>query len=550
MNHVERLLTVFELAKEGDWPIRSYSNGQQKKIAICSALVTEAPILLLDEPFSGGLDPAGIMALKCILRHLAKSAGATVILTTPVPELVEELADRIVVIRDGELLAFDTPDGLRAAHGFDGAAHRSAAKADFPGGDWEYRAVFEGGEAMIRFLSGRIRTWVWPSWFLAIFAAFYLGYEAMLAYLRWEHHFSRSDLREFFGQRDGCMLFLVTAAGALRAGSFHPLFWTDYGRWLARTPWRVSKPLPLRPVHLTVDDIIFLLLVVLLLHHPYFDVLRTPLLFLFGYFAVVCVSLWMTDSTVYAWALTFGFGLAVRFWMVPWAALAVEATLYPLALLGLRQSLTDFPWSKPELLFERRPGLKHEGSKNRGKLGPSTDIGEWLAQKQPRSLGWPFDLLRPNQPPMRISWQAGIAVSLLFGWWTYAVLANPLDPEFRRMLQGAGLSLFPLVLAFVRTARYCMNYSPPISLMGRLLTMRWIVLGYDKVFVAPILILAISLCGIWLNRLGLDQTILVPVVVGSAMLAFLNVGPTFREWQHTANHRISPRYNSRTHLKL
>jgi len=403
---------------------------------------------------------------------------------------------------------------------------------------------------MIRFLSGRIRTWVWPSSFPAIMALFYLAYEAMIAYFRWQHHFSRGDLQEFYGQRDGFMLLLVAVAGALRAGSFHPLFWTDYGRWLARTPWRVSKPLPLRPIHLMPDDIAFLLVVVLLLHHPYFDVLRVPLLFLFGYFAVVCVSLWMTDTTVFAWALTFGLGLVVRFWMVPWAALAVEALLYPVALFGLRRSLTDFPWSKPDLLFDRRPGLKLEGSKDRGKLGPSTDVGEWLAQKQPRSLGWPFDLLRPNQPPMGISWPAGMAVSLLFGWWVYAVLANPLDPELRKVLQGMGLTMFPLMLAFVRIVRYCMNYSSPISLWGRLLTLRWIIVGYDKVFVAPILIFAISAVGIWLERIGLDQTILVPIVVGSALLAFLNVGPILQNWRHTGNHRISPRYNSKTHLKL
>ncbi len=132
MNHVERLLAVFELAKEGDWPIRSYSNGQQKKIAICSALVTEAPILLLDEPFSGGLDPAGILALKSILRHLAKNTAATVILTTPVPELVEEMADRIVVIRDGQLLAYDTPDGLRQRTGCTGPLTEVLERLIFP----------------------------------------------------------------------------------------------------------------------------------------------------------------------------------------------------------------------------------------------------------------------------------------------------------------------------------------------------------------------------------------------------------------------------------
>src|SRR5688500_6532056 len=58
IDHVERLLALFQLRREGDWPIRSYSNGQKKKIAVAGALVTEAPILLLDEPFAGGLDPA------------------------------------------------------------------------------------------------------------------------------------------------------------------------------------------------------------------------------------------------------------------------------------------------------------------------------------------------------------------------------------------------------------------------------------------------------------------------------------------------------------
>lgn len=112
-DHVERLLTLFELAHEGDWPIRSYSNGQKKKIAICGALVAEAPVLLLDEPFSGGLDPSGIFALKRVLQRLAERHDATIVMTTPVPEVVEELSHRIVVMRNGQVAAFDTAEGLR-----------------------------------------------------------------------------------------------------------------------------------------------------------------------------------------------------------------------------------------------------------------------------------------------------------------------------------------------------------------------------------------------------------------------------------------------------
>jgi ABC-type multidrug transport system ATPase subunit len=114
-------LRLFDLEEQGDQPIYSYSAGQMKKTALASALITEAPYMLLDEPFSGGLDPAGILALKRVVQHLAKREDVTIVMTTPVPELVEELADRVVIIRDGELAAFDTVEQLRIQSGTDGS---------------------------------------------------------------------------------------------------------------------------------------------------------------------------------------------------------------------------------------------------------------------------------------------------------------------------------------------------------------------------------------------------------------------------------------------
>lgn len=113
MDHVDRLLELFDLAEEGDWPIRSYSNGQQHKVAVCSALVTEAPVMLLDEAFSGGLDPAGILALTRVLQYMTRQKGSTVVMSTPIPELVEEMANRVVVLREGRIVALDTLEGLR-----------------------------------------------------------------------------------------------------------------------------------------------------------------------------------------------------------------------------------------------------------------------------------------------------------------------------------------------------------------------------------------------------------------------------------------------------
>lgn len=116
-DHADKLLELFDLDTHADWAISSYSNGQKHKVALCGALLCETPILMLDEAFSGGLDPAGILALKRLLRHRVEKQNATVVITTPVAELVEEVADRICVLADGEVIAFDSPANLKAEYG-------------------------------------------------------------------------------------------------------------------------------------------------------------------------------------------------------------------------------------------------------------------------------------------------------------------------------------------------------------------------------------------------------------------------------------------------
>lgn len=132
MAHAERLLRLFNLVEQGDSPMMSYSAGQQKKIALCAALITEAPYMLLDEPFSGGLDPAGILALKRVLQRLATSDHHTVVMTTPVPELIEEFSERVVVIKDGGIAANDTVEGLKRAAGVEGGLDVALQKLVHP----------------------------------------------------------------------------------------------------------------------------------------------------------------------------------------------------------------------------------------------------------------------------------------------------------------------------------------------------------------------------------------------------------------------------------
>lgn len=119
-DHAGRLFQLFNLTREADWPIRSYSNGQQKKLALASAFITEAHTLILDEPFGGGLDPAGILALKHVLKRLVAEQNYLIVISAPAPEMIEDLADRFVVLRDGKIVAHDSLDGLRQLTGING----------------------------------------------------------------------------------------------------------------------------------------------------------------------------------------------------------------------------------------------------------------------------------------------------------------------------------------------------------------------------------------------------------------------------------------------
>jgi ABC-type multidrug transport system ATPase subunit len=132
MEHIDQLLDLFDLSRQSEAQLSGLSAGQKKKVALCSALVAEAPILLLDEPFSGGLDPSGLSSLKQIIKHHTRRRDATIVLTSPVPELVEEIATRILVLEDGEILAFDTLDGLQRLTAHRGRLNEVLQRLLFP----------------------------------------------------------------------------------------------------------------------------------------------------------------------------------------------------------------------------------------------------------------------------------------------------------------------------------------------------------------------------------------------------------------------------------
>lgn len=108
---VERVITDVDLTKERDQVVGSLSGGQRNRVSLAVALVSEPELLILDEP-TVGLDPVLRRDLWAQFRRLA-AEGVTLLVSSHVMDEARE-CDRIIMMREGRLLAFDTEDGILA----------------------------------------------------------------------------------------------------------------------------------------------------------------------------------------------------------------------------------------------------------------------------------------------------------------------------------------------------------------------------------------------------------------------------------------------------
>lgn len=112
---VDELIDKFDLIDAADRPARSYSGGMKRRLDLAMSLVADPPVLFLDEPTTG-LDPRSRITLWNMIKDLADS-GRTILLTTQYMEEADFLADDIIVIDHGEVIAEGTPAELKAKAG-------------------------------------------------------------------------------------------------------------------------------------------------------------------------------------------------------------------------------------------------------------------------------------------------------------------------------------------------------------------------------------------------------------------------------------------------
>ena len=124
----DALLERVGLLGDADRKAGGYSKGMRQRLALAMALVDDPDLLVLDEP-SSGLDPAGAKEMREIVQREA-DRGATVFFSSHILEQVDAVCDRVGILRDGELVAEDSVEGLREAVGGEETLEISVGGAD------------------------------------------------------------------------------------------------------------------------------------------------------------------------------------------------------------------------------------------------------------------------------------------------------------------------------------------------------------------------------------------------------------------------------------
>ena len=106
------LLDAFDLKDKANELGKNLSKGMKQKVAICSGLLHEPELLIFDEPFIG-LDPKAIRELKNILRQF-KDQGKCILISSHLLDSIQDLCDRVLVLKNGKLIAKGTLSELQA----------------------------------------------------------------------------------------------------------------------------------------------------------------------------------------------------------------------------------------------------------------------------------------------------------------------------------------------------------------------------------------------------------------------------------------------------
>jgi len=115
VSRADELLEMLDLTEAAKRRVKTYSTGMKQRLVIARALINSPKVLFLDEP-TRGLDPASARELRELIVKLA-AGGTTVVLTTHYMNEADELCDRVAFLKEGKIVALDSPQELKLKYG-------------------------------------------------------------------------------------------------------------------------------------------------------------------------------------------------------------------------------------------------------------------------------------------------------------------------------------------------------------------------------------------------------------------------------------------------
>lgn len=150
LQRVDAVLEQVDLLDRAKDKVQNYSNGMKQRLIIARSILHRPQIVFLDEP-TRGLDPVVGRDLRQLITDMS-SQGVTIFLTTHYMEEADQLCDRVAFLSEGRIVALDTPNNLKTAHGsnqvnvtLDNGESRSIA-LDGPGAGTELQQLLNNGE--------------------------------------------------------------------------------------------------------------------------------------------------------------------------------------------------------------------------------------------------------------------------------------------------------------------------------------------------------------------------------------------------------------------
>lgn len=109
---IVELLDEFDLLPVADCPSRSLSRGQRYKTTLVAMLAVDPELWIMDEPFTSGMDPLGLNALRAHM-YAARDRGRIIVYSTQLVELAQQTSDQVCVLSGSKVAAFGTANSLQ-----------------------------------------------------------------------------------------------------------------------------------------------------------------------------------------------------------------------------------------------------------------------------------------------------------------------------------------------------------------------------------------------------------------------------------------------------